>query len=526
MGRHDGGVFNEADTISNIIGLHHFGASLNGFKPGELIEATDGKLYGTTVFGGPSGNGTIYSVRAHGVGYTKLHEFNDAQGYEPRGKLLEASDGKLYGALAWGGTVGGGALYRIDKNGSNFQIIYDFSGLAQGYSPMGNLIEDGSGFLYGSTNYSSTGNGVVFKINKDGTGYTVLRNFSSPDIGYPYGGLQLHMGFLYGTGYLGGSAGLGGVFKIATDGTGYQLLHSFSGPPDGSNSYFPPIIANDGKLYGGTIFGGNDGAGVLYSMNLDGSNYTVIKHLSSSDVQYLQHGIIQGADGLLYGGGYQTSGTGIFQSNLTGSSYNIVKSFDIETEGQTVTSFFQLTGASLPVILTKFQVQKKHDKSLLNWQTAEEENSKSFQIERSVDGTIFTTIGSVMARGNSSHLTSYQFIDEIPLAGMNYYRLKQVDKDARFTYSPVRTLFFNRGGKVILYPNPAVDLIQLQLPKTFSNASLDIINAEGRVMKKMTITNTDQIEIPVTHLPVGRYMVRIYFNNEVTTVSFIKARAR
>ncbi len=521
LGRHDGGVFSQGDTSGTSSGLFHFGASANGFKPGELIKASDGKFYGTTVYGGPGGNGTIYSMSTNGTGYTKLHEFNDAQGYEPVGKLLEASDSKLYGALAWGGATGGGCLYRIDKDGNNFQMLYNFSDITNGYSPFGSLVEDASGFLYGSTNYSYTGYGVVFKMNKNGTGYTVLRDFHLPDLGYPYGGLRLHMGLLYGIGYWGGASSYGGVFRINTDGTGYELLHSFSNT-DGSNPMTPPIIANDGKLYGGATNGGSQSAGTIYRMDLNGSNFAVIKHLTSSDVQYPQFGIIQASDGLVYGAGYANVGTGAFRMNIAGSSYDIIKTFDPISEGQTGVSFFELGPLSLPVVLTRFLAQKQNEKALLSWQTAEEENSKSFEIERSGDGKTFTTIGSVLARGNSNHLSDYSYIDESPLQGKSYYRLRQVDKDVKFTYSPVRTLFFTKGAKFIVYPNPAVDQLQLQLPQIYSTAELHIMNSEGRLMKKMTITKSDQVEISISSFPAGRYMIRIYVKDKVETVSFIK----
>ena len=521
LGRHDGGVFSQGDTSGNSSGLFHFGASPNGFKPGALIKGSDGKLYGTTVYGGPGGNGTIYSMSSNGTGYTKLYEFNDAQGYEPIGKLLEASDGKLYGALAWGGATGGGCLYRIDKDGNNFQVLYSFSDLTNGYSPFGSLVEDGSGFLYGSTNYSTFGYGVVFKMNKNGTGYTVLRDFHLPDLGYPYGGLRLHMGKLYGIGYWGGTSSYGGVFRINTDGTGYELLHSFANT-DGSNPMTPPIIANDGKLYGGATNGGSQSAGTIYSMDLNGSNFSVIKHLTSSDVQYPQYGIIRANDGLIYGAGYANTGTGVFNMNTTGTSYNVIRTFDPVTEGQTGVSFFELNPLSLPVVLTKFLAQKQYEKALLSWQTAEEENSKTFDIERSGDGKTFATIGSVLARGNSNHLSDYSYIDESPLEGKNYYRLRQVDKDAKFTYSPVRALFFNKGTRIIVYPNPAVDQLQLQLPKIYSSAELHIMNSEGRLMKKMMITKSDQVEISISSFPAGKYLIRIYAKDKVETVSFIK----
>jgi uncharacterized repeat protein (TIGR03803 family) len=166
MGRHDGGALSVFDTSGTGNSLYHFGRSPNGFRPNPLIKSTNGRLYGTTTIGGAAGNGTIYSINADGTGYQKLHEFTDAEGYEPSGKLLEASDGKLYGTTRWGGPVNGGLLYRMDKTGLNFQVLYSFPLSNEAYSPLGGLVEDNTGFLYGTTFYNTVGNGSVYRISK------------------------------------------------------------------------------------------------------------------------------------------------------------------------------------------------------------------------------------------------------------------------------------------------------------------------------------------------------------------------
>ena len=176
-GRNDGGVLNHCDTSGAGGDLYHFGNSPNGFRPfGGTIKASDGKLYGTTTIGGADGNGVVYSVNADGTAYTRLHQFTDAEGYEPSGKLLEASDGKLYGACRQGGANNSGCIYRLDKNGSNFEVIYSYTTYTGGYSPVGGLVEDNSGALYGVNFW---GYGSVFKINKDGSNYTELKVFTN-----------------------------------------------------------------------------------------------------------------------------------------------------------------------------------------------------------------------------------------------------------------------------------------------------------------------------------------------------------
>src|SRR5213075_1175917 len=104
------------------------------------------------------------------------------------------------------------------------------------YSPMGGLVEDNSGVLYGVTFYSS-GAGSIFKINKDGSNFTVLKIFNSPEILYPYAGLVSFGNYLYGTCFNGGVESKGGVFRIRKDGTGYQELHVFQGTTDGAYPY-------------------------------------------------------------------------------------------------------------------------------------------------------------------------------------------------------------------------------------------------------------------------------------------------
>ncbi|MFM9909949.1 MAG: choice-of-anchor tandem repeat GloVer-containing protein, partial [Chitinophagaceae bacterium] len=251
QGKYDGGVLTYCDSNGVGNSLYHFGYSVNGFRPnGGVIKASDGKLYGTTVIGGITGNGVVFSLNNDGTGYTKLHEFTAAESYEPSGKLLEASDGKLYGACKFG-VANLGMIYRLDKSGSNFQVIFEFTGSTQGYSPVGSLVEDANGFLYGINFYSVLGGGgSVFKINKNGSGYITLKEFSiTSGLRYPYNGVTLSKGYLYGACGYGGVENKGGLYRIKTDGSDYQQLHDFTAASGGELPVASPIIASNGKLY-------------------------------------------------------------------------------------------------------------------------------------------------------------------------------------------------------------------------------------------------------------------------------------
>lgn len=531
-GRHEGGVLNLFDTNGFGAATYHFGYSINGFRPGGgVIKASDGKIYGTTIIGGTSGNGTIYSSNADGTGFIRLHEFTDLEGYEPAGNLLEASDGKLYGACRFGDTHSG-ILYRLDKNGSNFQVILRFDGVIDGNSPMGSLIEDASGVLYGTTFYSFQVGGTVFKVNKDGTGYQVLKSFSGSgtDLSYPYNGVRLSKGYLYGCAGLGGTEGKGGIFRIKTDGTGYQVLHEFTSATGGGSLPVGTIlIASNGKLYGVCASGGTNGDGALFSVDTTGSNFNVHHNFTMAiNGAYPWGGLIQASDGLIYGTTSISSinpangaaGT-MFRMNLDGTGFTVIREFNSELEGQGVTStLLDLNGNfTLPVEWLNFTARKKTSNVELTWQTAAEYNNDRYEIERSIDGSRFTTIGFVLSR-NQSNGATYYFYDEDPQNGFNYYRIKQVDVDHKFTYSRVVKLNFNAIHLITIRPNPAKDMLSINIPAGMKITAASIIDPSGRTVKRFD--NMHGSGLAISTLAPGQYFLQITSNLGRHLMSFVK----
>jgi uncharacterized repeat protein (TIGR03803 family) len=155
---------------------------------------------------------------------------------------------------------------------------------ADGANPAGGLVLSGS-TLYGTTQQGgSGGSGVVFKVNTDGSDFTVLKSFSEGRQSYPQtnsdgmwieAGLLLHGNTLYGTSYYGGSSGCGTVFKLHTDGTGFAVLKAFptasQGYPCSNNEGAYPLaglVLSGSTLYGTTEQGGSSGWGVIFSLNL------------------------------------------------------------------------------------------------------------------------------------------------------------------------------------------------------------------------------------------------------------------
>src|SRR6266576_2461455 len=192
------------------------------------------------------------------VGYEQLHAFRRSAGdgeflYD---SVIEGKDGRLYGTTLNGGPEDGGLVFALNKDGSGYAVLHNFGyGVTNGLSPWGNVIEGSDGTLYGATREGGSNNaGTVFNLNKDGTGFGIVRSFATNanEGAYPLNSvIQASDGILYGRTSAGGTNDGNSIFRLNTNGTGYLVLHSFNGNLrfDG-DSYSGLIEGSDGKLYG------------------------------------------------------------------------------------------------------------------------------------------------------------------------------------------------------------------------------------------------------------------------------------
>ena len=167
--------------------------------------------------------------------------------------------------------------------------------------------------------------------------------------------------------------------------------------------------------------------------------------------------------------------------------------------------------APLPVKLSSFMVQKSDNAVKINWSTEQESNSRNFIVEHSTDGRNWTGIATINAAGNSSHRIDYLAFDNAPANGINYYRLKQVDKDEKFEYSVVRSVLFSKVYEVRITPNPASSFVNIYIAKKTSVITQIIItDANANVVEKYnTPDQTKQINI-------GKYAKGVYFIKTIT----------
>ncbi len=173
--------------------LFEFNGTTTGGYPQELLLASDGNLYGMCGTGGTNNLGTIYKIKADGTQFVKLMDFSGTlTGSYPSGGLTQLADGDLIGVTPFGGTngpssLGDGVLFKIKTDGSGFSKLFDFS-LSNGYGPnFGKLKIAPSGDIYGMTYGGGTyANGVMFKVNSTGTGFTKVFDFTTESGSAPY----------------------------------------------------------------------------------------------------------------------------------------------------------------------------------------------------------------------------------------------------------------------------------------------------------------------------------------------------
>ena len=255
--------------------LYSFSGS-DGAGPHGAMVWSSNKLYGTTYAGGDNNLGTVFSIADDGTKFTTLHSFGgSSDGANPLGALV-LSGNNLYGTALGGGASGIGTVFVIDADGTGFATLHSFNG-SDGASPYGALVLLGN-TLYGTTlDGGAFGNGAVFRTRTDGTAFTNLHNFtptpsSINNDGAGPNGLMMSGNRLYGTAGSGGSSGFGVAFALNSDGTGFTVLHNFTGSDGGLPD--SPLLLSGSTLYGAAIYGGNSGGGTIFSLNTNGTAFT------------------------------------------------------------------------------------------------------------------------------------------------------------------------------------------------------------------------------------------------------------
>lgn len=329
-----GTVFRMNPDGSDFLVLKHF-AFHDGRSPLAGLVASAGVLFGTTAYGGGSSGGqsggTVFKISASGTGFAVIKYFTDSDGRLPYAGLTSFSN-TIYGTTRLGGNYGAGTIFKMNTDGAEYAALKHFSG-PDGHGPRAEVTVSG-GVLYGTTYHGgsfpggtpTSGYGTVFRMNLDGTGYTVLKSFMGDDGRFPEAALTVKGVTIFGTTAYGGNPGYGTVFRLNTNGTDFTSLKHFLGN-DGRRPFGRLTLAG-GTLYGTTYYGGGADAGTVFKLNTNGTGFTSLKVFTN---EVHPSGNLALVGGTLYGtaelGGNSGQGT-VFRLNTNGSAFTVLKHFE------------------------------------------------------------------------------------------------------------------------------------------------------------------------------------------------------
>lgn len=355
--------------------LYSFSGGSDGANPQAPLLLCSNVLYGTAVYGGTNGDGTVFQMNTDGSGFAPIYNFSDTgDGANPLSQLV-SSGNFLYGTTADYNNLAG-TVFQISTMDGSFTTLYDFSTSDTGEgSPMAGLTLSGTN-LFGTTQLGGDNSeGSIFELNTNGTIFNTLYTFSPDsysDVGYltnsdganPQSQLLLSGNVLYGTACRGGNGGHGTIFSLNTDGTGFTTLHSFDqgdfsfslGSYTNSDGEYPAcgLTLSGNTLYGTTSAGGLLGGGTVFKMNLDGTGFTVLHTFGDPNTPndgFNPTASLVVSGNTIYGttvsGGSQGAGT-VFQINTDGSGYQTLYSGDPSgTDGFSFEAGLILSGNTL-----------------------------------------------------------------------------------------------------------------------------------------------------------------------------------
>lgn len=260
----------------------------------KLIEV-GGKLYGTSLYGGSNNYGTIFEFNPNTETFNILHSFNNTNGANTSSGLTYYL-GKLYGVATYGSTNDNGLIFSINTDGTGFTEIYSFG---DGDSQVDDLVIIND-TIYGTVREAGV-HGYIFSININGTGFDNLHAFTGGvgDGSNPWSGLTYYNNKLYGNTVYGGVSDNGVIFSIDLDGTNYSVLASFEAQNGVPSS---KLVLHNNVLYGTTEYTGANNYGTLYKINPDGSGYSTFFSFSCvGSVPCYPEGSLLSYEGELYG---------------------------------------------------------------------------------------------------------------------------------------------------------------------------------------------------------------------------------
>ena len=270
-----GTIYEIAAGSGTITTLASFDGANGTYPWASLLMDANGNLFGNTLYGGTNDSGAIYELAAGAGTITLLASFNGGtDGGVPNGRLILDSSGNLFGTASTGGANGHGTIFELPAGSNTILTLASFAGGDGGSEPLGDLYADTNGNLFGTAHSggdiaddpNSAGFGTIFELPAGSNTILTLATFNGANGAKPVGGLVADAsGNLFGATSSGGDNGFGNIFELPLGTNTITPLASFNGT-NGSAPYDTLIIDASGNLFGTTTGGGDHGCGVVFEL--------------------------------------------------------------------------------------------------------------------------------------------------------------------------------------------------------------------------------------------------------------------
>lgn len=446
-------------------------------------------LYGMTNTGGANTYGVIFSYNINTSTFNKLHDFvgGTQGGGMPSGSLFLASDNHLYGMTSYYGTSNSGGIFKLNPNNLSYTELFNFDGNNNGGVPNGSLIQYSNGLLYGMTFNGGFGDGVIFSFNPNNSTFTNEHNFNSyMDGSKPDGDLALAPdGKMYGMTSFGGDNGVGIIFKYdpLNSTNPFNKVFNFNSSSTGANPSGSLLEASDGNLYGMTCNGGQNSMGTLFKFNPINSTFTKILDFDNSKGGSASGSLIQASDGMIYG---LTSAGG-------NSNFGVIFQYNPNTDVYTVKHYFNNSGGRQPM------------GSLLE----------------ASDGCLYglTSYGGTNDHGvifkydplNSTYTKLFDFNGSVSGSNPKYTNLVEIRMGTTNIINSSNNIEFD------VFPNPNYGKFSIKLnnKNVLSEANLNIYNLIGEKVFSSTIKEQKEINVDISSENKGVYIIKLIQGDEV-----------
>ena len=330
-----GTVFEVAAGSGIVTTLASFDGT-NGANPyGCVVADASGDLFGTTTNGGASGDGTVFELAAGSGAITTLASFSGTNGASPTGGIVIDGSGNLFGTTQYGGDANGdGTVFELAAGSGAITTLALFNNI-DGANPVSELVEDSGGNLFGTASAGGAGYGTVFEVAAGSSAITALASFNSSDGSIPEGRLvEDPAGDLFSTTNGGGASSDGTVFEVAAGSGAITTLASFDGSNDGAYPVAGLAVDSSGNLYGTTNSGGASGYGTVFEVPAGSTSISVLASFTFTNGDGPEGELVVDGSGNLFG------------TNTNGGAANAGTVFEVAAGSGAITQLAAFSAAS------------------------------------------------------------------------------------------------------------------------------------------------------------------------------------